>query len=137
MTRPVIVASYPTDSSDGLPTRAAYAPTYYPGTAHSGEAQRVTVGAGVEQADITFQVLPLRAVRVTGRAVSSGGAPLSNGGFTISGLPGDARYLALDYVDESEARDPDFFERMKNLATPFALRDGERREVALGMVVRW
>jgi hypothetical protein len=355
-----VVASHPTDSSDGLPILATYAPTYYPGTPHSREAQRVTVGAGVEQADITFQLLPLRAVRVTGRAVSSGGTPLANGvvilvdplddaevgsarssrvmddgsftlvnvpagsytlqvlagpgsankerevammpltvgaedvsgvavvtgkgativgtvtaaesrtmtprtglrvvahailgtgrmfwetpvderggfrftglagrhrlqveglpegwmvksvmvnngdvadtlfemsgtetidaqivltnripvvtgrvtsdgrpapgatvivfpedptrwtslsryvrttrgdgqgRFTVNGLPGDARYLALalDYVDESEARDPDFFEQMKTLATPFALRDGERREVALGLVVR-
>jgi hypothetical protein len=356
-----IVALHPSDTTDGLATQASYAPTYYPGAARSGQAQRVSVGAGIEQADITFQVLPLRAVRVTGRAVTSGGAPLANGlatladpldpagfspirggrvmddgsftminvppgaytlhlatgpgpadserevamvpltvgdedvsgitvvtgkgatitgtvtvadartplprtgirvsahallgparlfwevpvddrgrfrvnalagrhrlqvdglpdgwmvksltvnnddiadvlfelrgtetidvqvlltnripvvtgrvtsdgraapgaavllfpedsamwtslaryvrtargdaqgRFTISGLPGDTRYLAvaLDYVDDSEARDPDFLEQMKNLATPFALRDGDRRDLSLGLVVRW
>ena len=47
------------------------------------------------------------------------------------------RYLGLDDVDESEARDPEFFEQMTNAATPFAARDRERREVALGVVVRW
>jgi hypothetical protein len=79
-----IVALHPSEPTDGLPTQASYAPTYYPGAARSGQAQRVSVGAGAEQANITFQVLPLRAVRVTGRAVTSGGAPVANGLATLA-----------------------------------------------------
>ena len=74
-----VAASHRSESVDGTPSTPLYAPTYFPGGANSSEAQRVSVGAGEEQANITFQVLPLRAVRVTGRVVASGGAPLANG----------------------------------------------------------
>jgi hypothetical protein len=49
-----------------------YAPTYYPGTGNSNEAQRVAVGAG-EEVSIGFSLLPVRLVRVSGTVVSQGG----------------------------------------------------------------
>ena len=49
-----------------------YAPTYYPGTGNSNEAQRVAVGAG-EEVSIGFSLLPVRLVRVSGTVVGQGG----------------------------------------------------------------
>jgi protocatechuate 3,4-dioxygenase beta subunit len=56
-----------------------YAATYYPGTGNMAEAQRVPVGVGQEQANISFALLPIRTVRITGTAIDSKGRPLANG----------------------------------------------------------
>ncbi len=58
---------------------AGYAPTYYPGTGNVAEAQRVTIGIAQELANVSFALLPVRTVRVSGRAVNSMGEPLSGG----------------------------------------------------------
>ena len=54
-----------------------YAPTYYPGTASSQQADRVTVGLGAEMSGITFSLLPVRTVKVSGTAVDSSGKPMA------------------------------------------------------------
>lgn len=61
---------------------AGYAPTYYPGTGNVAEAQRVTLGVSQELTNISFALLPVRTVRVTGRVTDSSGRPLP-GGLTI------------------------------------------------------
>lgn len=73
----------PNDSS-------TYAPTYFPGTGSVQEAQRITVGLGQEQGNISFALLPVRAVRVTGTAIDSAGNPLSGGAVML--LPADATF---------------------------------------------
>ena len=51
-----------------------YSPTYFPGTGSLSEAQRIKLGLGAE-ASATFQLLPLRATRVSGVVLSSAGSP--------------------------------------------------------------
>jgi hypothetical protein len=67
---------------------AGYAPTYYPGTGNIAEAQRVTVGLGQELGNVSFALLPVRTVRVSGNVVDSMGKPLSGGFIMLS--PADA-----------------------------------------------
>lgn len=47
--------------------------TYYPGTPSVAEARRIRLGAGEEQANLLFALSPVRAVRVSGTVLSSGG----------------------------------------------------------------
>jgi hypothetical protein len=67
---------------------AGYAPTYFPGTGNVAEAQRITLGLGQELTNVSFALLPLRTVRVSGRATDSLGQPLSGGVARLS--PSDA-----------------------------------------------
>jgi hypothetical protein len=55
----------------------------------------------------------------------------------MRGLPPE-RYLALavDYVEDGEVNDPEFLERMKMSATPFALREGDTKIVELKLLTR-
>jgi hypothetical protein len=59
------------------------------------------------------------------------------GAFKIRALPPE-RYLALavDYVEDGEASDPQFLERMKTSATPFTLREGDTKTVELKLLTR-
>jgi hypothetical protein len=67
---------------------AGYAPTYYPGTGNVAEAQRVTVSVGQELGNVSFALLPVRTVRVSGSAIDSMGQPLGGGFAMLS--PADA-----------------------------------------------
>ena len=74
--------------------RTTYAPSYFPGTDNVGQAQRITLTAGQEMADVVFALKPLRAARVSGTAVTSDGRPMtgvvmvmSSGGFGFSMSP--------------------------------------------------
>jgi hypothetical protein len=60
------------------------------------------------------------------------------GRYRVAGLPPAARYLAiaLDYVADGEQRDPELLERLRGLAIPFSLGDGEKRTVDLPIVGR-
>jgi hypothetical protein len=62
------------ESSDST---TSYAPTYYPGTGSAQQAERVTVGLGGEMSGVTFSLLPVRTVKITGTAVDSTGKPMS------------------------------------------------------------
>jgi protocatechuate 3,4-dioxygenase beta subunit len=65
--------------SDPAGENTGYAPTYFPGTTSVGEAQRVTVGLGQEQAGVVFSLIATRLVRVSGAVISSQGAPVPAG----------------------------------------------------------
>jgi hypothetical protein len=62
----------------------------------------------------------------------------AQGNFSVKGLPGNERYLAVavDYIESGEADDPQFLERMRARATPAPLSEGERRTVDLRPVTR-
>ena len=62
------------ESSD---VTTSYAPTYYPGTGSEQQADRITVGLGAETSGITFSLLPVRTVKITGTAVDSSGKPMA------------------------------------------------------------
>lgn len=55
----------------------SYAPTYYPGTGSAQQAERVSVGLGAEMSGVTFSLLPVRTVTVTGTVVDSTGRPMA------------------------------------------------------------
>jgi hypothetical protein len=57
---------------------SGYAPTYYPGTVSIAEAQRISVGVGLE-AHADFMLIPTRTARITGVVVDSAGKPYAGG----------------------------------------------------------
>ena len=61
-----------------------YAPSFYPGVAGAGDAQRVRVGSGQQRTGIDFSVQPLRAATLSGTAVSSEGTPLAGVSISVS-----------------------------------------------------
>lgn len=52
-------------------SRKTIVPTFYPGTPNLGEAQRVTLGEAGEYSDLTFPLLSMPSVRVSGRVVAT------------------------------------------------------------------
>ena len=60
----------------------------------------------------------------------------AQGGFRIAGLPGNERYMAaaVEYLEQGEADDPQFLERMRTGATTFSLNEGERKTIEVRMV---
>ena len=62
--------------------------------------------------------------------------PDQNGEFKAEKLPpGNYLALALDYLDESDASDPDVLARFRDLATRFSLGEGETKALALKLTV--
>jgi hypothetical protein len=60
------------------------------------------------------------------------GRPDQDGRYKTSALPpGDYYAIALEYVDQGDARDPDFLDRIKDRATRFRLSDGESKALDL------
>jgi hypothetical protein len=58
--------------------------------------------------------------------------PDQDGRFKITGLPSGRYYaIALDYVDQAEANDPDVLDRLRLKSTGFSLGDGETRQLDL------
>ncbi len=72
---------------DGNNDTTSYASTYYPGTGSVSEAQRITLGVGQEQPNVTFALQPVRTVKITGTALNSMGTALTNGMVTL--MPAD------------------------------------------------
>jgi len=58
--------------------RIGYAPTYYPGTPVSAEAQRINVGLGQEVPGIVITLVPARTMTISGLARGADGRPLAN-----------------------------------------------------------
>jgi carboxypeptidase family protein len=81
-------------------------------------------------ADSTKWVFPSRFVRTT--------TTDAKGQFQIAGLPSYERYLAVapDYLDEGEHFDPEFLERVRGLAQPFALAETETHSLQLPLIER-
>jgi hypothetical protein len=63
------------DSDD----RSGYAPTYYPGTGSTAEAQRITIAAGQTASGMNMTLLPVRTSRISGKALDGDGKPLVGG----------------------------------------------------------
>jgi protocatechuate 3,4-dioxygenase beta subunit len=63
--------------------RSGYAPTYYPGTGSSQQAERVTVGLGGEVSGVSFALLPVRTAKITGTAIDSQGKPMTGAFVTL------------------------------------------------------
>jgi hypothetical protein len=61
-----------------------------------------------------------------------------DGTFSVRALPPHDRYLAVavDYLEDDEATDPDFLQAIRGSATPFALRDAEEKVLDLPLVER-
>ena len=53
-----------------------YAPTYFPGTIESSAAQRISLGAGQEQHNISFALSSTLALRVSGIVVNANSVPI-------------------------------------------------------------
>jgi hypothetical protein len=63
------------------------------------------------------------------------GRPDQDGGFRISGLPpGEYYIVAVDRLEAGRAGDPEFLERLRSDATPFALNEGETKTFALKLI---
>jgi hypothetical protein len=73
---------------DSSPDRAGYAPTYFPGTGNAGEAQRVRLGVGEEQS-VSFSLLPVRTVRISGTVASAAGTAPTNGVVALTSADSD------------------------------------------------
>jgi hypothetical protein len=60
------------------------------------------------------------------------------GQFRINGLPLAERYLALatDYLEDGEHFDPEFLERMRDVATPFSLESSDTQSLELKVIAR-
>jgi len=71
--------------------RVGYATTYYPGTAVTTDAQRITVTIGQETPQVNFAMSSSRIATVSGTAVSSSGRPIDRGFLslvsTVGGMP--------------------------------------------------
>lgn len=63
--------------------------------------------------------------------------PDQTGRFLIDGLPAGA-YLAvaLEYVEPGEETNPEFLERVKTLATPVQLTEGEKKPITLKLAAQ-
>jgi hypothetical protein len=62
----------------------------------------------------------------------------SEGRFKIAGLPPGERYLAvaMDYLEDGEAEDPEFLERIRSSALGFTLAEGERKTIDVRVLRR-
>ena len=94
---------------------------------------------GAPSSDFTVVVFPEDETKWAppSRYVKSA-RPDQQGLIKILGLPPDDRYLAVavDYVEEGGAADPDFLDRIKNRATRFRLGEGASATVDLTVVER-
>ena len=61
-----------------------------------------------------------------------------SGQFTVSGLPPHQRYLAVavDFIEQDEAQNPEFLQRAKAAASTFSLSAGDQKVLDLPLVVR-
>lgn len=72
------------------PSADGYAPTYYPGTASPGSAERVIVKPGQDTTGVSFVMVTARLGRLSGRIVTSSGEPAT--GFMLMVSQKDAAF---------------------------------------------
>ena len=82
--------------------RAGYAPTYFPGTGNVSEAQRVTLGLGQEMT-VSFALLPVRTVRVSGTVVSASGAAPAGGAVILTPADSDEVGIVVPSAGQIQA----------------------------------
>ncbi len=66
------------------PEQLAYAPTYFPGVASVAEARAIPLGLSQEILDINFNMLLVRAARVSGHVVNPDGTAATNGNVNLT-----------------------------------------------------
>ena len=65
-----------------------------------------------------------------------GGRPDQDGRFKVRNLPpGEYYAIALDYVEPGAGTDPEFLERIRNLATTFSMSEGAVRTLDLKLAI--
>jgi hypothetical protein len=74
---------------------SGYAPTYYPGTASSQRADKVTVGIGDEVSGLQFSLVPTRTAKITGTAVDSRGRPMAGAFVSVIVQQGDGFNMSM------------------------------------------
>jgi hypothetical protein len=104
------------------------------------EVNGSAAGSGTEPVvDYTVVIFPDDETKWVGpsRYIRSA-RPDQQGMFKVRALPASPRYLAVavDYLEEGEANDPEFLAEMKDKATTFSLGDGETRSISLKLVTR-
>jgi hypothetical protein len=62
--------------SGAVPPSSGYAPTYFPGTINTAEAQRITIAAGQDAPNTDFAMVPARLARIAGFVINSAGKPV-------------------------------------------------------------
>jgi hypothetical protein len=94
---------------------------------------------GVPARDYTVVIFPEDQTKWTGtsRYIRSA-RPDQQGLFKVRSLPPAAAYLAVavDYLEDGEANDPEFLDEMKARATKFTLADGDSRTIDLKLITR-
>jgi hypothetical protein len=82
--------------------------------------------------DYTLVIFAGDAARWTFPRYQRVARPDQDGRFQITGLPSGRYYaIALDYLDQTEANDPDVLDRLRLNATGFSLGEGETRQLEL------
>jgi protocatechuate 3,4-dioxygenase beta subunit len=75
-----IAMSAVTGAGSGGPTgstpNSGYAPTYFPGTPNSSEAQKLTLAIGQEAQNTDFALLPVKLAKISGTVIGSDGKPV-------------------------------------------------------------
>jgi protocatechuate 3,4-dioxygenase beta subunit len=81
---------------------SGYAPTYFPGTANPGEAQRIPLAIAQEAQNTDFALLPVRLVKISGTVVGSDGRPVQ--GSMVSAVPrgGDSVLFGMGSTARSD-----------------------------------
>jgi protocatechuate 3,4-dioxygenase beta subunit len=67
-----------------LSASTSYAPTYFPGTVNTAEAQPITIAEGQDAGNISMAILPVRTARLSGTATDPDGRAMS--GATVIAL---------------------------------------------------
>jgi hypothetical protein len=80
-------------------------------------------------------VFPEEREKWTAQRFISAGRPDQQGAFKIGGLP-SGRYLvaAVDYLETGAEFDPQVLERLRNVATPVVVGEGESKAVNLKLI---
>lgn len=69
--------------SSDEPEPISFAPTYYPGVPAPESARAVSVGLSAEVLNVDFSLLVVRTARISGRAITPDGSPLTGGAITL------------------------------------------------------
>jgi hypothetical protein len=100
---------------------------------------QAATGDGVPARDYTVVVFPDDETKWTGtsRYIRSA-RPDQQGLFKLRGLPPGNAYLAVavDYLEDGEANDPEFLADMKLRATKLSIGEGDTRSVDLKLIAR-
>jgi protocatechuate 3,4-dioxygenase beta subunit len=77
---------------------SGYAPTYFPGTANSAEAQRIPVAVGQEAQNTDFALLPVRLARISGTVINSDGKPVEGTMVNATSRAGESGMFAMPNI---------------------------------------